>query len=251
MATRVNYDLNVQYICSARCGFCNRGLDLFTIPNGAMTIDQVKIVIEKWRKAEIFIKKLKISGGEPSLHKDLVEIVQLLLDSGIVGTVWVLSNGIKKDLPKLPRGARWKVDPIVLSPKQGWKNHQPFLVSPDDYEIRSDNCGKTCSTVKHCGHGVEAFGFSQCGVAGFLGHLLGIDPYSEEPVLELDERLCKHCIYHIPDAEQKKLQRKCPTSRWPDGSVTHGEGIEHPSPTFKKALKQYREKPTTYARAFE
>jgi len=147
MPTKINLDLNIQYACNAACDFCNRLIDVFRIPDGSMTIDQVKQAIKEWKANDIHIKKLKISGGEPSLHPDIIEIVQLLLDSNIADRIWVLSNGLKKDMQKLPRGARWKVDPI-LDPKDGWKNHQPFLISPDDLGIRSDNCGITCSTMR-------------------------------------------------------------------------------------------------------
>ena len=246
----VNYDLNIGYACNAACRYCNRLIDEFRLPNASMTIAQVGTAIERWKAAGVTIKKLKVSGGEPSLHPDLVPIVQLLLDSGIVQTVWVLSNGIKQDLPKLPRGARYRVDPI-LDPKDGWKNHQPFLISPADVGIEAD--GSECSTRRMCGRGVEAFGFSQCGIAGALGHLLGIDPYHEKPVLHISHpEICKHCLYSLPDAKQKELQRKCPPGgKWPDGSTFGDSTIDYPTPTFKAALERRKTQPTFFARGLD
>lgn len=248
---RVNYDVNVGMNCNASCHFCNRLIDLFRIPNSQMTVEQIASVIEQWKEHGVVVKKLKISGGEPSLNPNLVQICQMFLESGIVEVLWVLTNGIKDNLPSLPRGARYKKDPIIEGTDYQ-KNHQPFLISPDDLGIRSENCGTSCSTMRNCGRGVDAFGFTFCGIAGALGHVLGIDPYSDEPVLRPpSDEICKHCLYSLDDEEQKRLQRKAPISRWPDGTVHYGAGVEYPTHTFREALEKYKKEPTRYPRRLE
>jgi hypothetical protein len=183
------------------------------------------------------------------LNKRLQKVIDMCLASGFIQKVSVLSNGLKVRF-KMPPKARWAVDPI-LEGNDEYKDHQPFLISPDDYGVRSENCGKKCLTAKVCGSSFDAFGFSFCGIAGAMGHLLKINPYSSEPTRELDERICKHCIYSLSQEEEQELQNRCNRKFMRYGEECGGGDDEYPSPTFKKAIEEYKKNPTRFPRAFE
>jgi hypothetical protein len=155
-----------------------------------------------------------------------------------ISKIKVLTNGIA-ERPSLPTGARWVVDPILPGNTE-YKDHQPFLMSPADYGIESPYLGKSCTTANVCGSVFEAFGFSFCGLAGALGRLLKINPYSEEPTRKLNPDICKHCIYSLGRRERRELEDRSERTFIRRGETHGGGDLPYPSPTWKAAIEEYK-----------
>ncbi len=115
----------------------------------------------------------------------------------------MFSNG-KMDRPR-GRGWRYRTN---TSDSKKLKFFRPSRLSPLDlnpeYEVRRGVNGD-CSIQGGCGRLFDAHGFAPCIFSGAIGRLLGIDPYSAQPVLRGNPEICKHCPYSMGRKQMWKL----------------------------------------------
>ncbi len=224
----INLSVNITYRCNTVCAHCNRGIGALnwrSVPD--MTLEQAEKIVAAIRERSdtLRVKKLKLMGGEPTLHARLPELVDLFLS--VASKVWVVTNNLKPDLPPLPNGARYKR--MVLNEK----DHHAFFVSPHDLGIEHEMKDiRHCTAMVLCGRGVEPEGFMQCSVARTLLHALGKDPapyISDEPVLEPSMDICRHCPLSLGTKRNKRLS-------W---AVSAGE-VECPTPSFTSLARDYK-----------
>ncbi len=74
-----NYYLT--YRCNAKCGFC----DIWERPSPYATVDQVKTNLEHLKKLGVNV--IDFTGGEPLLHRQLDELLQIAKELGFITTV--------------------------------------------------------------------------------------------------------------------------------------------------------------------
>ena len=140
----LRYGITPTYRCNLSCALCNRWLDLFKWPDSDVTVDEVRRAGEMVKALpNTRLNKVRITGGEPTLHPQLVEICQVVAD------VWqperrtvVLTNGVVKDRPPRLPSARWKGgnDKVTGPRKDPSTYHRPWSISPADLGL-SGPCG--------------------------------------------------------------------------------------------------------------
>jgi 7-carboxy-7-deazaguanine synthase len=86
--------------CDLRCGYCDTEYAFY----GGRKMSQEEILIEVQKHPARFVC---LTGGEPTLQKDLPELAQALLDKGY--QVSLETHG-QRPLSKIPRGVRKIVD---------------------------------------------------------------------------------------------------------------------------------------------
>lgn len=186
---RCVYLINLTYRCNQQCEFCNRHLDFKTYDPAVydVTMDQVEEFCIKLTDKPI--TKLKISGGEPSLHPQFREMVERIGAFGIA----------KNALVRLNTNARRRIAPIkgIQVMRRRNKIHQPHLVSPLDYGVMSHQVGPKhlCDIATRCGRGFEAKGWTFCALAGPMAELLNKDVWHKDPYEIPDMGVCRHCIW--------------------------------------------------------
>lgn len=214
---RVNLSVNITYRCNTVCGHCNRGigtLDWSDVPD--MTVEDARRLVEGLARSGVKVKKLKLMGGEPTVHKQLAELCEVFLPH--CTHLWVVSNGLitSDRLPTLPPPAKYKVEPLNR------KDHHPFFVSPADIGLEGQMKPlEDCAAMVLCGRGVETEGFTQCSLARTVVRALGRDEstiFSPEPVLTPDREICRHCPLSLGSKRNKQLSlevsrgnQECPT----------------------------------------
>lgn len=72
--------------CNFKCPYC-RGLKY---GNGDLQFSDAKLIIEKWLSHNL--QNVRFSGGEPTLHSDLVHLVKICRDAG-TGRIAISTNG--------------------------------------------------------------------------------------------------------------------------------------------------------------
>lgn len=85
--------LSITDVCNYRCNYC--------LPDGyqckdktkPLSITEIKTLITTFAKKGI--KKVRITGGEPSLRKDLPEIIRVIKETQGIETVALTTNGYK------------------------------------------------------------------------------------------------------------------------------------------------------------
>jgi cyclic pyranopterin phosphate synthase len=92
-------EIIITEYCNFRCPYC-RGLkpEVFgDRPQKQLSLDEVKLVIDSWCSGPsgLPIKNIRFSGGEPTLHKDIVEIIAYAKLRG-VERIAISTNGASK-----------------------------------------------------------------------------------------------------------------------------------------------------------
>lgn len=230
----IRFGIVPTYKCNLHCAMCNRWLDKFNWPDSDLTAGDVKEAGEMVIAAGLKVNKVRITGGEPTLHPQLVEICDITRD------VWkvercttVLTNATTKATRPKQIWARYK-----STDEKSEKIHYPMSISPADLGLQGDYGTKfPCEQQRGCGRLFDAHGFSFCVLAGSLGRLLRIDPYSRTPVLEGDPEICKHCLFSLGRKQRWRIW-----GRWMEGQQ------EAVTETYRRAEERFRQLPFRFKR---
>ncbi|MDC2888647.1 GTP 3',8-cyclase MoaA [Psychrosphaera algicola] len=83
--------LSITDVCNFKCDYClPDGYDCSN-PREFLTIDEIKRLVTAF--AELGVSKVRITGGEPYLRKDLAEIIRVVKNVDGVDTVALTTNG--------------------------------------------------------------------------------------------------------------------------------------------------------------
>ncbi len=99
-------DLYINYSCGLRCNHCFVG-DLLNT-NMEMPLSMVKSIVEQCIIHNV--KNITLLGGEPTLHKNIIEIINLFVNNGI--NTRIVTNGQKSYQSlhtKLPKEIKQKI----------------------------------------------------------------------------------------------------------------------------------------------
>jgi len=223
-------ELNISYNCNLKCLNCNRLCDKLKLDED-MTVEQVKLFLQKLQEEKKHLSRIKVVGGEPTQHPDFVAICALLsyaVKSGLIGKVVVNTNGINPpynlENPFFP-GVFWKVS------KPSKKAHRPFLWSPKDMGLETFG---PCSMPRVCGYSLDSRGWLPCSSAPAIVRVFGLE-HLYKPldgplpgVIWGMEELCPHCIFSV---NEEYIRGK--------SFITTPQEWKQPTETWERLLKEY------------
>lgn len=202
-------ELEINTICDLDCFGCDRFSDVTTAPN--MTLAQVQLFVKESLELGWEWERIRLLGGEPTLHPQLHEIVETLLEYRMhypKCLIQLLSNG----QGKLNDHRRWLiwhgVDPHVESKTPGvtplWFNNTRITPIDRDPNIGSvPPCG--IFGIRGCGIGLTRHGYFLDGagaaIARVAGYDIGIMQLSEvtwDVMLEQAKVVCHRCGHWNP-----------------------------------------------------
>jgi organic radical activating enzyme len=119
-------EINVTTHCNLRCYGCGRGSPAFaeeylSVPRLADDLSVLSKVLH--------VREFKLAGGEPTQHPDLLEIIDVVRDSGIADQITLITNGV---LLHQAHDELWKkIDKIWVSVYPGVKRRlsRPEIMS--------------------------------------------------------------------------------------------------------------------------
>lgn len=226
-------ECGVNQICNAQCEHCNRAIGLARFKELEMTAEQMGRAASKMMDQRLRIIRLTLGGGEPVMNPELQGIIDEAagrlpdLKDGRVLTNDMPHTKEKRAAIKLPHNFRWVPSPLrdPFDAKSGKDSHEPFFISPKDLGMRSK--WSQCRVKGWCGKGLDACGWSMCGIAGTLGRLLGIDPYSRDGQTSKEVKgICEHCVYGLKEKEVKGVFRAAVKGKIPNFTETYVEGLK-------------------------
>ena len=90
--------LSVTDVCNFRCNYCLPDGYCASDSESAMSVEEISSLVQAF--AKLGTKKIRITGGEPSLRKDLPEIIRLCKKTEGIETVALTTNAyrLNKDL---------------------------------------------------------------------------------------------------------------------------------------------------------
>lgn len=215
----LNKSLEMQIIlaCNWHCIACDQGSQFSSfdfIKKGTMTVDQMWHFIKEMKSANAYLGRIRILGGEPTVHPKFKEIVELLhakLVPTHVGQLEVVTNGSH---PERIQSVRHLIKPRVSGESQKQSAHVANLVNTPaslGYE------GRMCSAPWHCGISLNYWGYFPCsagaGIARFEDWMKWqrltlptcVNPCNavRETWPDLQE-LCNRCYHALRDEDKVK-----------------------------------------------
>ncbi len=224
-------ELNITFACNLACRSCNRLCNLTRL-DGDMTVDQVQMFVNNLAREGRKLRRVKVVGGEPTIHPQFREICEVLLaakGAGWIEKVAVNTNGVtaKQFAEKpIPVGIRWMVSPPTR------KTHRPFLWSPLDLGLVGRG---PCKMPRVCGFSLDATGWLPCSAAIAVARLFSLEHLYKslegslpEEVWGMEE-LCRDCLFGVSEKEVRGRHFSDMPAMW---------GL--PSPRWAGALWKYR-----------
>ena len=228
--TRINFELNVTLRCNLACPNCNRLCHLKPAwaEDSDMSVGHVELFVDNLRNGPVKAKRVKVAGGEPLLHPELAQIIDVLLAGvrdGVIGKVKVDTNGTMNDKR-----------PAIEHPALSWsgrkpsrKVHLPTLWSPTDLGLPLTY---PCTMPAKCGISLDNRGYLPCSMAISICRTFeGMERYyADRPNSHFGKfahAICRHCIFAAPKAFREEHCRKLK-------DITEAE--KQPTKTWEAAL---------------
>lgn len=201
-------EIQLMLLCSWRCCSCDaysQFPSISWIKRGTMTLAQIEHFVRELKDANGYFGRIRLLGGEPSIHPKFAEMVELLHSELVPDHVFrleVITNGAHPE----------KIDPIrhlvkvrVSGAADKEKHHVANMrATPASLGYK----GRRCSSPEHCGWSLSYYGYAPCSAgAGImrLRDLMGQHQRTSLPesVESWDvQQLCDHC-YHGLRSEDK------------------------------------------------
>ncbi|MFY0580306.1 radical SAM protein [Cystobacter fuscus] len=201
-------EIDITFACNLRCFNCDRSCT--QAPSGErMNVEQVRRFVDESRAQGRRWKRIRILGGEPTLHPELQAILSVLLswrDSESPDTlIELVTNGhgdrVRRVLEQLPEGVRIK---DTRKQERFQPKFEPFNLAPrDEVWLRHADYSNACWIVRDCGIGLNANGYYPCAVAGGIDRVIGRDlgrkrlPLPGEDMTELLRESCSRCGHFL------------------------------------------------------
>lgn len=231
--SRKSIEIDITYKCNLKCVNCNRSCTQW--PSSAeLPVEKVEAFVRQSIEKNMKWERIRILGGEPTLHSRLFDILELLTDYRayhnpevrLVLCTNLYGNKVKTILNRLPPEIT-----IKSTVKTSAVNlFRPFNVAPVDtaYNRFSDYaCG--CRIIEDCGLGLTPSGYYVCAVAGGIDRIFGFGagrntlPADDDEMIDQMKRFCRLCGHfgfalpvkseRISPAWQRAYQKR----RHPDG----------------------------------
>ena len=217
LPSREYAEIDITYKCNLKCLNCNRSCTQAP-SNIEIPVDEIETFISQSINNKISWKRIRILGGEPTLHSRIFDIIDLLIEYQrdfnpsvrlVLGTNF-FGNQVQRVLEKLP-------DTIIVKStlKVSRVNlFKPFNVAPIDrpyFRFSDYSCG--CRIIQECGLGLTPSGYYMCAVAGGIDRIyrynLGRKTMPDKSDTFADQmtafcRLCGHFGFQWPTRISKQ-----------------------------------------------
>ncbi len=196
-------EIDITYLCNLHCLNCNRSVTQAR-ESQHMPLDMVRRFVNESIERGKRWKRIRVLGGEPTLHpefRDIVAELRRYREWNVECIVEIATNGygakVNRELEALPPDVfvdnTAKAGPI--QPHFG-----PFNLAPiDDPRYAFTDYKNACAIVRDCGMGLTPMGYYPCAVAGGIDRILGAElgqaslPDDSDDMLEAADRLCRLC----------------------------------------------------------
>ncbi|MGF1761404.1 radical SAM protein [Photobacterium sagamiensis] len=221
-------EIDLTYQCNLKCNNCNRSSA--QAPEAVhIKLSVIKDFVEQSLVQKRYWQRIRILGGEPTLHPDFLAIIDqlLLLKKNCPDTViQVVSNGygrkVEAMLAKLPESIQVEnsAKSSNIQPAFG-----PFNLAPQDsWQYRFADYRNGCG-IAGAGIGLTPQGYYQCTVAGGIDRVKGVNggrkslPDSRDGMRDLMNQACRLCGHfrdghYVPEILRPSLLEQRISPSW-------------------------------------
>lgn len=227
----IQVELNVTLACQSRCACCDRLCDLFPKRTDHMTVEQVNAFVTD-AKQHGGVTKVRVLGGEPTLHPQIDEVLNILtvaIVEGVIGAIEINTNTLVRGWKEIRSrhsqpGIRWDKSPVKR------KNHLPFLWSPRDLGFKTMG---PCRHPVQCGFSLDVRGWLPCSPTIAISRAFYDGKHYRQEFPDGTpwgcEDLCPHCVYSMPRRWRKRNTRKV---------LDFTKAMKTPTPSWAKAIER-------------
>ena len=208
--SRTRIELDITWACNLRCFNCNRSCEQAPTGEG-MTVEQVARFVDESLAAGQRWQRIRVLGGEPTLHPRFFDILGELLryrDAVPDVVIEVATHGhgerTRAVLAKLPAGVAVE-DTRKEGPEQPF---QAFNVAPVDVPAYAGaDFANGCPVTEVCGVGLGPYGYYPCAVAAGIDRVFGLDlgrkrlPADDDDLHDQLRALCRLCGHFRREVE--------------------------------------------------
>jgi len=216
--------------CNLTCYNCNRATRQAPSKE-AVSVEQIERLIGESLELGWPWDRIGLSGGEPTLHPEILKIVECLgryRSYNPACTVTVVTNGfgdkVQSVLSRLPAWVRIR-NSGKLSIAQDFESYN---VAPIDLaEYRNEDFTRGCHLAELCGMGFTRHGFYACGPGASVDRVFDFDIGLKSLSLVTNRslrqqlgRVCRYCGHY-------KQNHGAPTTREQVISASWERALEH------------------------
>ena len=250
-------EIIVSYMCNLKCNNCD-ALVSQAPSNASMSIDQIKKFISESITNNIKWQKIRLLGGEPTLHKDIFTFINLLRDYrdnfSQDTKIQIVTNGfgnvVKKKLKDIPSD-------VEIENSNKSSSFQPQFAPIDLEEHKNSDFSKGCWIPSICGIALDMHGYYPCSAAAAFDRVLGFDKGLKQfPKFGDLEKMfsiyCKYCNHYLdkinsftdfPVNSDESVEEFEKVHQANFADTQKGNYYEKTiySKTWEKAMKKYKE----------
>ena len=224
-------EIDITYRCNLKCINCNRSCRQAP-SNEQMTVEQIQKFVKESIANNVKWERIRVMGGEPTLHPNVFEILNLLLEYkknySQDTCIELDTNGFGKIvndvLSKVPK----EIEIENTSKKSELQLFYLFNMAPKDSIIyKNADYSSGCQVISVDGIGLTPYGYYPCAAAGGIDRIFGFDigrktlPSYDDSMTDQLEVFCKLCgRFHAAKRTNREVM----------------------SPTWKKAYENYKKR---------
>lgn len=200
-------ELDLISVCNLQCLNCDHSC------RQAPSQEQINVEqIKKFIKESVDLgkkwKQIRILGGEPTLHKDLIEICNLFLnykkDFSRKSEIMLFTNGhgpaVQNILKTIPEGIYIR-NSAKQTPVHLFSTYNVAPIDLKDFHKKNEkNYCKGCQVTQMCGIGLTRYGYYACGAGASADRIFGWDIgikklslVNEESLRKQLTLMCQYC----------------------------------------------------------
>jgi sulfatase maturation enzyme AslB (radical SAM superfamily) len=224
---KLTVELEITTSCSLACFNCDRSVRQAP-SNERMSLEQIQKFIDESVEMNWKWKHIKLLGGEPTLHPQLFEILDMLHKYVETNSpdcvIGIATNGygpkVNEVLSRLPN---W----VVVTNTRKKSNVQPFVsynIAPIDLEEYSNsNFSRGCWITEVAGLGLTRYGYYPCGAGGALDRVFGFNigvktlkSVTDSALNQQLNLLCRYCGHYKTNYDDKRIFDEQISKSWKD-----------------------------------
>ena len=209
-------EIDITYKCNLKCINCNRSCTQAP-SNMEMPVTAIESFIRQSIEQKIKWQRIRILGGEPTLHSRIFDIIELLTNYQanhnkgvrlVLGTNYY-GKKVHEVLKKMPENI------IIKSTLKTSRVNlfKPFNMAPKDSIFNQfSDYSVGCRIIEDCGLGLTPSGYYMCAVAGGIDRIFQYDlgrkalPDKSDSMTDQMSvfcRLCGHFGFQWPVKKEK------------------------------------------------
>lgn len=195
-------EIDITYKCNLKCVDCNRSCG--NAPSEeSMLVEQIRRFVKESIEKRKKWKGIRLLGGEPTMHDDLFNIIDLILkykafypEVSLRFATNGLSEKTKEVLNRIPK------DFVIENTDKGNKKNSfvCFNNAPIDSSLyQAMDFSNACYITQVCGLGLTKYGYYHCAIAGSIDRVFGFNlgrkeiPAIGDKMIKEKRILCKYC----------------------------------------------------------